>query len=217
MLSPSFYCIYYNDFLLRTQHTICQKQFILSSYYFVSSGRFNMNTRTKTKWIAETAIFIALLVSLQAVTKSMSQFVTGSMVNLVLVTATLVSGFTSGLTVAAISPFFAFMLGIGPKFFALVPFVAFGNIVLVLFWGIVCKNGIGMKNMVFAMTVGAVLKFLTLYGGIVKFAIPTILALPEKQAAVMGANFSWPQLVTALIGGFLAILITPTLKKALKK
>ena len=98
-----------------------------------------MNNKTKIRWIAETAIFIALLVALQAVTKSMSQFVTGSMGNLVLICATLISGFASGLTVAAISPFFAFMLGIGPKFIALVPFVALGNVVLVLVWGMLCR------------------------------------------------------------------------------
>lgn len=176
-----------------------------------------MNNKTKIRWIAETAIFIALLVALQAVTKSMSQFVTGSMVNLVLICATLISGFASGLTVAAISPFFAFMLGIGPKFIALVPFVALGNVVLVLVWGMLCRKNTEIRTMVVALIAGAVLKFITLYGGIVKFAIPTILALPEKQAAVMGANFSWPQLVTAAIGGFLAMLIAPTLRKALKK
>ena len=176
-----------------------------------------MNRNSKIKWIAETAIFIALLITLQAVTKSMSQFVTGSAVNLVLITATLASGFASGLTVAAISPFFAFMLGIGPKFIALVPFVALGNIVLVLVWGMLCKKSTEMKTMAAALVVGALLKFVALYGGIVKFAIPTLLALPEKQAAVMGANFSGPQLVTAAIGGFLAILIAPTLKKALKR
>jgi len=176
-----------------------------------------MNNKNRIRWIAETAVFIALLVTLQAVTKSMSQFITGSMVNLVLIASTLVSGFASGLTVAAISPFFAFMLGIGPKFIALVPFVALGNIVLVLVWGMICKKGLETKNMISALVVGAVLKFAVLYGGIVRFAIPTLLALPEKQAAVMGANFSWPQLVTAALGGFLAMLITPTLRKALKR
>ena len=176
-----------------------------------------MNNKNRIRWIAVTAVFIALLITLQAVTKSMSQFITGSMVNLVLIASTLVSGFASGLTVAAISPFFAFMLGIGPKFIALVPFVALGNIVLVLVWGMICKKGLETKNMISALVVGAVLKFAVLYGGIVRFAIPTLLALPEKQAAVMGANFSWPQLVTAALGGFLAMLITPTLRKALKR
>jgi len=176
-----------------------------------------MNNKNRIRWIAETAVFIALLITLQAVTKSMSQFITGSMVNLVLITSTLVCGFASGLTVAAISPFFAFMLGIGPKFIALVPFVALGNIVLVLVWGMICKKALDTKYMISALVVGAVLKFATLYGGIVRFAIPTLLALPEKQASVMGANFSWPQLVTAALGGFLAMLIAPTLRKALKK
>ena len=180
-----------------------------------------MNNKNRIRWIAETAVFIALLITLQAVTKSMSQFITGSMVNLVLIASTLVSGFASGLTVAAFPQYFLTVrfvyAGIGPKFIALVPFVALGNIVLVLVWGMICKKGLETKNMISALVVGAVLKFAVLYGGIVRFAIPTLLALPEKQAAVMGANFSWPQLVTAALGGFLAMLITPTLRKALKR
>ena len=68
-----------------------------------------------------------------------------------------------------------------------------------------------------ALIVGAILKFAALYLGIVKFAVPVLLALPEAKAAVVGAAFSWPQLITAVIGGFIALLIVPTLKKALKK
>lgn len=69
----------------------------------------------KTAWIARTAICLALLLCLQFVTKSLGQFVTGSCVNLVIAMAALIGGLWSGLTVAIVSPFCAYLLGIGRR------------------------------------------------------------------------------------------------------
>ena len=54
----------------------------------------------KIRWITETAIMLALLVTLQALTKGFGQLVTGSCVNTILATAALVAGLGSGITVA---------------------------------------------------------------------------------------------------------------------
>ena len=61
----------------------------------------------------------------------------------------------------------------------------------------------------------AVCKFLTLFLVVVKLVLPS-LGLAEKQVAMMSTMFSWPQLVTAAIGGVLALLVVPALKKAFK-
>lgn len=176
-----------------------------------------MNNNSRIRWITTTAIFIALLVTLQSVTKPLGQYVTGSMVNMVLVMAALTAGTSSGIAVALLSPAFAFILGIGPAFVQLVPFVALGNLVLVLVWGKLCSKGLEIKNMAISLAAGAVLKFATLYIGIIKVAIPMLLTLNEKQAAMIGASFSYPQLVTAAVGGFIAMLVAPTVRKAIKK
>ena len=46
----------------------------------------------QTKWITTTAVLLALLVILQAITKAGGQFLTGSCVNLVLAVAALAGG-----------------------------------------------------------------------------------------------------------------------------
>ncbi|MEA4920661.1 MAG: hypothetical protein VB078_07065 [Clostridiaceae bacterium] len=176
-----------------------------------------MKNTSNIKWIATTAIFIALLVTLQSVTKSMGQYVTGSLVNMVLIMAVLTAGLYSGITVSILSPIFAFILGIGPAFVQLVPFIALGNLVLVLVWGFMCRNGNSIKNMSISLVGGAVLKFLALYIGIIKVAIPMFLSLNEKQIAVISASFSYPQIITACIGGLIAMLVSPTVIKAIKK
>jgi thiamine transporter ThiT len=68
----------------------------------------------KIRWITETAVMLALLVSLQAITKPLGQLVTGSCVNAVLAITVLVAGLYSGITVAIISPVLAYLLGIAP-------------------------------------------------------------------------------------------------------
>ncbi len=167
------------------------------------------------KFITRTAILIALLVALQFATKSLGQFVTGSCVNLVLAVAALFVGLWSGVIVAALSPFFAYLLGIGPAIFTIVPCIALGNLVYVLLLAVLGKLFDKLPMSLLPVLAAAVCKFLTLYLVVVKLALPS-LGLPEQKAAVMSAQFSWPQLVTALIGGVLATLIVPTLKKALK-
>ena len=71
--------------------------------------------RKKVLWITETALMLALLVALQAVTKPLGQLVTGSCVNGVLAIAALLVGMSSGITVALLSPVFAFLFGIAPN------------------------------------------------------------------------------------------------------
>ena len=173
--------------------------------------------KKKTLWIAETAVMIALLVALQGLTKPAGQFVTGSCVNLILGVSTLVGGLWCGLTVALLSPFFAFALGIGPALIQIVPAIAVGNIVLVLVLFSLCRKAKKLSPLSYGGAVAAsVCKFAALYALVVLLLLP-LLGLPEKQVAMMSAMFSWPQLVTALIGSFLAVTVSPVIRKALHR
>ena len=170
-----------------------------------------MNRKART--ITRTAVLLALLIVLQAVTKPLGQFVTGSCVNLVLGVAALVCGPWCAVPVALLSPFFAFLLGIGPAFIQIVPMIAAGNLVFVLLLCL-CRDREARLRWL-SVPLAAVGKFLALWLLIVKLVLP-LLGLPEKQAGVLTASFSWPQLVTALIGGSLAFAIRPVLQKAVK-
>ncbi len=170
-----------------------------------------------TKKIVQTAVLIALLIVLQHVTKPLGQFVTGSCVNFLLATAVFLCGTWSGVAVALISPFFAFLLGIGTPIFTLVPLIALGNVVFVLLIALFRKLwGEDLVKRILNVVISAVAKFLVLWIAITKIALP-LMGLAEKQVNVLSATFSWPQLVTALIGGVLAALLIPRLRKALKQ
>ena len=168
----------------------------------------------KTLWVARTGVLLALLVVLQAATKNAGQIVTGSCVNAVLAAAALFCGFSSGAVIALVSPFLAFLLGIGPKLIQIVPAIALGNLALV---GILCAiKGEKIRMRVVRWMAASVGKFIVLYLLVVQLLV-RILPLNDKQITTFTAMFSWPQLLTALIGSGILLLLEPVLKKAIHK
>ena len=177
----------------------------------------------KLRWITETAIMLALLVSLQALTKGFGQLVTGSCGNAILAISVLVGGLSSGITVALISPVLAFLLGIAPQILT-VPAIMAGNTVYVVLLYIIAGNSKNLVRKVVAWLVAAAAKFATLYAivvglicGVLADGLLAAGTLKEPMLKALPVTFSWPQLVTALIGGAVALLIVPMLRKALKK
>lgn len=178
----------------------------------------------KIRWITETAVMLALLVSLQALTKPMGQLVTGSCVNGVLAVSALVGGIGCGLTVALISPVLAFLLGIALQILT-VPAIMVGNSVfVVLLFLLADKSGKNIAKQVTAWLAAAVAKFASLYAivvwlicGVLSESLLASGAMKAPMLKALPATFSWPQLLTALIGGGVALLIVPVLRKALHK
>lgn len=183
----------------------------------------NNTNHEKVLWITRTAVLTALLVVLQwatAGTKAFAgQYITGSCVNAVLAVAVLTSGLWSGVTVAVLSPFCAKLFGIGPQLIQIVPAISVGNVVfVVLLHLLLTKKQWNLPIQLGMVLAAAAAKFLTLYLLVVKFIVPMMSAsLKPKQIAMFSAMFSYPQLITALIGGVIAVLIAPVIKKALAK
>ena len=178
----------------------------------------------KIRWITETAVMLALLVALQALTKPFGQLVTGSFVNAVLAVTVLVAGLGSGITVAVVSPVLAYLLGIAPQILT-VPAIMVGNTVYVVLLHLICGGKEkSILRRVIAWVVAAAAKFAALYAivvglicGVLADSLMAAGTLKEPMLKALPATFSWPQLITALIGGAVALLIVPVLKKALKK
>ncbi|MDF2593103.1 MAG: transporter component [Clostridia bacterium] len=177
----------------------------------------------KINYITQTAVMLALLIGAQFITRSFGQFITGSIVNLILLVSVFVIGIYGGLTIAVLSPILAFLSGIGPAFIQIVPFIAIGNVLFVTIAWLTARNHISIvsKRDLAASSMGLItasaVKFLFLWLGLATIVLPLIPGIKEKQVAIIGAAFSWPQLVTALIGSILAIMVIPQFKRALSK
>lgn len=168
-------------------------------------------------YITETAVMMALLIVLQAAARPAGQYVAGTCVNGVLALSVLAVGLWSGITVALLSPFFAFLLGIGPQLLPIAPSIAVGNLVFVLLLSLLAGGrDLSPWRKGAAWITAALAKFAVLYLLVVKL-LCAVLPLKEPQIAVFTAMFSWPQLVTALAGGGVALLLAPLLRRALKR
>ena len=173
----------------------------------------------KTLWIPRTAALTALLVVLQASTAALgSTLVTGTVVNLLLIISVMTCGAASGLSVAVLSPVLAKLIGIGPLW-GLIPFIAAGNLALAAVWQSVGGRRWGPRcaPQITALALAAAAKSLVLYLGVVKLALPLFSGLTAAQAAAIAHMFSAPQLVTAVLGGLLALPLLAPLKKAMER
>ena len=172
---------------------------------------------TKLRLITRTAVLLALLVAFQAVTKPLGQLVTGSLVNTLLAVSALTVGLWGGLVVALVSPVLAFLLGIAPQILT-VPAIMAGNALFVFLLWLLGRKG---KMALLAVAAASVTKFLALYG-LVNFLICGVLAesllsaglLKAPMLKALPATFSWPQLITALIGGSIGLVVSKIIKKS---
>ena len=179
-----------------------------------------MNSK-KIRKLTRTALMVALLVALQWATSYTQpfagQYITGSCVNAVLAVSAVLCNFWGGAAVAVFSPLCAFALGIGPQLLQIVPAIALGNLVYVAVLWLLRKHSRLWQQAAWLIAAAAA-KFAVLYLAVVRVLIPVMgSALPAKQAAAFTVMFSWPQLVTALAGGTLALLLLPILRKAVKE
>ena len=178
--------------------------------------------KKKILWTTRTAVVLALLVAVQGISKPFGQLVTGSCVNLVLALSGLLAGLSTGLTVALFSPILAFLLGHAPQILV-VPAIMLGNSVYVLLLFLLSdRSGNRLWRQGIACLVSAAVKFGVLYCvvngllcGLFADALLAAGVLKTPMLQVLPAMFSWPQLVTALIGGAVAFAALPLLKKAL--
>lgn len=188
----------------------------------------------KLRWITETATLLALLICLQWVgsfvpQQLIKQLITGTFVNCVLAVAALYAGYGSGITVALISPVFACLLRIAPNFITVLPIMVGNVCYVVLLRLIIGKTGKPFWKQPIGLAAAATVKFGVLYALVVlvicgvasdallgqKIGETVLLAPPMlKMLPVM---FSWPQLVTAVSGGIIGLVISPILRKALHK
>jgi hypothetical protein len=169
----------------------------------------------KTRMITRTALLLAVAIVFQFLGRmlgSYNNFIVGPVVNAVLIIATGIVGFWSGTAIAVIAPLvsaFTNKAAIAPLVLAFSPFIILGNFIIVLSFYLLRK-----KSKTAGIAAGAVFKFGFLYAAILVFT--HVVKMPSKAAVSLTTLFSWTQLLTALIGGAIALLILKPLEKSLK-
>lgn len=189
--------------------------------------------KKQIRLITETAVMLALLICLQwagsMIPDQMTkQLVTGTCVNSVLAVTVLVVGLFGGITVALISPVCAFLLGIAPNFITVAPIMVGNTCFVLLLRLLVGKDMKPLWRRPVALAAAAAVKFAVLYvlvvevicgaasGALLGKKLGSVVLLAPPMLKMLPVMFAWPQLITALAGGAVALLIVPTLRRALK-
>jgi len=178
-----------------------------------------------TRKITESALLIALAIvfqSLRYISPAImgnlaGVFVIGSLVNLVIFVAIGRVGFGAAALISIITPLVAVFEGHLPNIL-LAPAVIIGNLIIAFVWWLLNLK-LKLVSQTISVIIASVLKFLFLW-----WAVPWTFTMflygswsgkgtAEKVLATLTANMSWPQLVTALIGGLLAVVVLRVLPK----
>ncbi|MBN1258772.1 iron hydrogenase [Candidatus Peregrinibacteria bacterium] len=150
------------------------------------------------------ALFLALSILLPALIHL--QWVTGPTVNAMLFIATVILGPAQAMLLGLMPGTVALSTGLLPLPLApMVPFIMISNAILVIAFEYSYR-----KNALMAIALAAVCKFLFLQVA-VNFILKSVVA--GNLTSALATMVSWPQLITALAGGFVAYTFLKSIKK----
>ncbi len=176
-----------------------------------------------TKQIVTAGILLGLMVVSQ-IFKNISVFITGPIVNTILIIATLTLGLWVGIILSIIAPVTAFLITGAPimKMVPLIiPAIMIGNIILCVATYVVYKRF--KKNQALSLPIGMVLGCVlkaAFMGGVISNCLlvytKAVQNLKPEALAAAKVTFSGTQLITALIGSAIAYVIWLSAGKYLK-
>ena len=180
----------------------------------IGKGVNNMKNDNVNK-LVKSGLFLALAIVFQVIGKSapqISQLFVGPAVNAVLILTAAICGGIYGVLISSLTPLLALLTGqlavaLGP----FVPFIIIGNILFVLSF-MIFKNQ-GKYGKYLGIIIGALIKYAFLSVSASKFIPLFKLNIPTKIINKLVITMGIPQLITALIGGFFALIIINILRK----
>lgn len=171
------------------------------------------------KNLIRSSLLLALVIVFQSIGRAypqISQFFVGTAINCILLVATQISSLGWGITIGMMTPLFAWLLGqLNPAFAPFIPFIIIGNLIyIIIFWYFKRYKRIGA---IVGIIIGALFKYLFLYISASKLIGLLNLSIPPKLVSKLVVAMGVPQLITAVIGGFIAIIILKVLSKTLPR
>lgn len=141
--------------------------------------------------------FIALIGVASIVPLFHQQMITGPIVNATLFAAAILLGSQMGIFVGLIPSVIALSVGLlSPVLAPMIPYIMISNAILILTF-----NAFRNRNFWLAVGVASFMKFLFLFS---TSSLVMSLILKKEMADSVAMMMSWPQLVTALVGGMIA-------------
>ena len=172
----------------------------------------------KTKQLTLTALLLALCIASQFL-KNTSVYLTGPVINCILILSAVFCGLWSAAALSFITPLTSWLITGSPLMSAIpliVPCVMAGNIILTVTVWLSVRKSRRTRALLLGTLLGAAAKAAFMGGTISLLLLPLLggaSGLPAPALASARVTFSLTQLITALLGGVPAVLIAPTLAR----
>lgn len=170
---------------------------------------------SKINKIVYSALFLAIAITFQTLGRNIpqiNQFLVGPIINSILILTTFICGIWWGIGVGILTPLLAWLVGqLATPLAPFIPFIMVGNIIYVFLFSLFMKGELVKKSV--GILFGAILKFAFLSIASTKLIILIGIKFPPKIAKALANSMSFPQLITAIIGGILALILIELLRK----
>lgn len=179
-----------------------------------------MMKQTPVQVITRTGILLALMIVVQLF-KSVSPWITGPLVNAILVIGTLGAGIYSGVALSILAPITAQIILQAPLMaatgYTLIPVIVLGNLIYVFaVWFATRKNNHADAPLAFGLIVGSVVKWLVMWALVAWVVLPLFAAnLKPPMVTTLQTTYSVVQIGAAILGSVLAFLVWMPLRKAI--
>ncbi|QSZ26751.1 ECF transporter S component [Aceticella autotrophica] len=173
-----------------------------------------MKNNNVTKLI-QASIFLALAMILQIIGRNFVQInpiLIGPLISTIIFLTTYISGLSLGILIGILIPLLGILIGVvaGP-FIPFVPVMILGNIILIITFGILMYKG---RTFLYAgIALSSILRYLFMTFASQYLINIFNLNIPQKILQQVLMLLSTPQLINALIGGIIAIIIIEILNK----
>lgn len=173
--------------------------------------------KSNAKFLVRSGLLLAIAIVFQFIGKNvpqLNQILVGSVINAILLIAAFLCGTWWGVAIGVLTPVTAFLLGqLNSALAPFIPFIMIGNALIVISFGLL--KGYRFWGKYVGVMLGAVLKYAFLAFSATKLIhIIGISLNPKVEKALITAMGSM-QLITALIGGAIALMLIETLKNKL--
>jgi hypothetical protein len=165
--------------------------------------------------LVRASIFLALAIILQIIDRnfvSINPILIGPLITTLIFLTTYISGLSLGILIGILIPVLGILVGVvsGP-FIPFVPIMILGNVILVIAFGILMYRGRTFLYTGIALSSFLRYLFMTFSS---KYLVNIFnLNLPQKILQQVLMLLSTPQLINALIGGIIAIIIIEIINK----
>ena len=161
------------------------------------------------------SMFLALAIILQLIQRNFAQInplLIGPLINTLILLTTYVCGLSYGLMISVLIPAIAIPVGaLAPLLVPFAPFIVIANLIYsASFYPFMKKGKFGIYLGALA---SSVLRFLFFSLSATKLLPVFLPNIPAKSAKLIGVSFTTPQLIIALLGSAVAVIIIKLLKK----